>query len=80
MIELTFAELAFWVLGLTLIVILVGAWSARWSNAKEERRSIKERAMCRLCLAVFDSPGRERVRDCPECGARTDRKGPTPLG
>ena len=80
MIALSLTELAFWVIGVALILVIVGAWGAHWASAKEERRSVRDRAVCRLCLAVFETPGRERTLECPECGAKTDRQGPTPLG
>ena len=80
MIELSFTELAFWALGIVMVIVVVGAWSSGWSAAKEERQSLRSRSVCRLCLAVFQGSGRESEQRCPECGAKTDHRGPTPLG
>jgi len=80
MIEISLTELAFWVLGLAMIVVLLGGWGSSWRSFKQERRSARYRSICRLCLAVFRSDGRETEQRCPDCGAKTDRGGPTPLG
>ena len=80
MIEITLTELAFWVLGVSFALIVAWGWTGRWSHAKEEKRALRERVVCRLCLAVFESRAGERVEHCPECGAKTDNRGPTPLG
>lgn len=80
MIELSFTELAFWVLGLAMILVIFGAWASSWSGAKEEKQALRGRVVCRLCLAVFESSSRDTEQHCPDCGARTNRRGPTPLG
>ncbi|MBK1827581.1 hypothetical protein JIN81_11165 [Haloferula rosea] len=80
MIEMTLTELACWVLGIVMILVVVGGWGSTWRSRKEERRSARYRAVCRLCLAVFRLDGRGSEHRCPECGAKTDRSGPTPLG
>lgn len=80
MIDLSLTELAFWVIGLAMLVVVLGGWGSSLRSHKEERRSARSRSVCRLCLAVFQSDGRETEQHCPECGAKTDRGGPTPLG
>lgn len=80
MIELTLTQLAVGAIALSMLLVGFFAWVARWSNAKDERRSLKQRCVCRLCLAVFEVAGHEQEVGCPECGAKTGHEGPQPLG
>ncbi|MEM9236319.1 MAG: hypothetical protein AAGB14_06025 [Verrucomicrobiota bacterium] len=80
MIDLSLMELAVAVIGLSMITVIFFSWVSRWSANNAERRSLKDRIVCRLCLAVFRREGRNAVVKCPECGARTNRGGPTALG
>lgn len=80
MIELTFTELAFAVLGLAMVLVAFAAWNSDWAAANEEKQGQRGRAICRLCLAVFPSSSREPEQHCPACGGKTNRRGPTPLG
>lgn len=80
MIDVNLTELAVAVIGLSMIVVAFFGWVSRWSAKNAERRSLKNRIICRLCLAVFEKDGREPVVNCPECGARTNRGGSKALG
>lgn len=80
MIELSLTELAAAAIGASMVLIALFAWISRWSNGNAERRSLRHRAVCRLCLAVFEVRGGERDLTCPECGGKTGPQGPTPLG
>lgn len=80
MIEISLTDLAVVVLGISMIMVIFFAWLSRWTEAKNEKRALRDRVICRLCLAVFDAAGRETEQSCPECGAKTGRQGPTPLG
>ena len=80
MIELTLVELAFVVIGLSMFFVVFFEWVSRWSNGNAERRGVRGRRVCRLCLAVFSKPDDEATAKCPECGALTDRRGPSALG
>jgi hypothetical protein len=79
MIELSLTELSVAVLAATMLWIFALAGSAGYREARERRRAAKDRRICRLCLAVFESGSRDAVQDCPECGAKTGAKGPRPL-
>lgn len=80
MIEVSLRELAVGVIAVSMVLVLLFTWISHWSNRNAERRSLRRRIVCRLCLAVFENPGRERMVECPDCGARTDRRGPQALG
>jgi hypothetical protein len=80
MIYLSLTELAFVVIGMALIVVAFFGWVSRWAARNAERRSLRHRIICRLCLAVFEDTGRQAVVDCPKCGAKTNRGSPQSLG
>lgn len=73
MIELTLTELAAWSIGGSMVVVALFSWISRWSNRNAERRSLKNRVACPLCLHVFEDSGPHRVCRCPECGAEAMR-------
>ena len=78
--EISLVELAVAVITICLIVIGLSVCGAALARSKEERRATSERVVCRLCLSVFEAQGRERNVHCPNCGGKTGRRGPTPLG
>ena len=80
MIDLTLTELAFVVIGMSMIAVLFFGWVSRWVTKNAEKRSLRDRIVCRLCLAVFEDSGRQPVVKCPECQAKTNRGGPQALG
>lgn len=73
MIELTLTELAAWSIGVSMVVVIFFEWISRWSNANAERRSLRRRVSCRLCLQVHEDDGRGRIFHCPHCGADNER-------
>lgn len=80
MIYLSLTELAFVVIGAGMLVVVFFGWVSRWAAGNAERRSLRNRIVCRLCLAVFEDSGRQQVVDCPDCGGKTNRGGPQALG
>ena len=80
MIELSLEELALLAVGGAMVLAVFFTWISRWSAANAERRSLKRRRSCRLCLSVFESDPRDESGRCPACGAAVDRDGPKPLG
>jgi len=80
MIELTLTELALVVVGVAMCLVAFFGWMSRWAASNAEKRSLRQRIVCRLCLAVFEDSGRQDVVNCPECGAKTKRGGPQSLG
>jgi hypothetical protein len=73
MIELTLTELAAWSIGAAMVIVALFAWISRWSNRNAERRSLRRRVSCRLCLLVVEDEGSSRIFQCPHCGAANER-------
>jgi predicted RNA-binding Zn-ribbon protein involved in translation (DUF1610 family) len=73
MIELTLTELAGWSIGISMVLVVFFEWMSRWSARNAERRSLRKRVTCRLCLQVLEDEGRERLFRCPHCGADNER-------
>jgi predicted RNA-binding Zn-ribbon protein involved in translation (DUF1610 family) len=73
MIELTLTDLAAWSIGVSMIIVVFFTWISRWSNGNAERRSLRRRATCRLCLQVVEVEGRDRVFRCPHCGGENEK-------
>lgn len=63
---------------MVLMVLLV--LKERQRIARRERRALRDRVVCRLCLAVFEAGSRDPVQVCPDCGGLTNREGAKPLG
>lgn len=73
MIELSLTELAAWSIGGSMVVVALFSWISRWSNRNAERRSLRNRIHCPLCLHVFEDGSGNRISRCPECGAEALR-------
>ncbi|MCW1886960.1 hypothetical protein OKA04_19630 [Luteolibacter flavescens] len=73
MIDVTLTELAAWTIGIAMGIVVLFEWISRWSAAGAERRSLRKRVTCRLCLLVVEDEGRERTFRCPHCGADNER-------
>jgi predicted RNA-binding Zn-ribbon protein involved in translation (DUF1610 family) len=73
MIELTLTELAAWSIGIAMAAVLFFEWISRWSQRNAERRSLRRRVTCRMCLLVMEDEGREKIFRCPHCGAANER-------
>lgn len=71
--ELSLTELAAWSIGVTMVVVALFSWISRWANRNAERRSLRRRVSCRLCLLVVEDEGRGRIFNCPHCGAVNER-------
>ena len=80
MIELTLEQLAGYAIGLTMALVVFLFLREGRRTAKHERRAVRNRVVCRLCLAVFEASSRDPVQTCPECGGATERGGSRPLG
>lgn len=73
MIELTLTELTAWAIGIAMVAVVLFEWISRWSAGNAERRSLRRRVTCRLCLQVLEDDGRGRIFHCPHCGAENER-------
>jgi len=80
MIELSLEDLSVAALVLSVVAVATFAWVSRSSNAKLERRSLRRRRTCRLCLTVFEEERRGEVEPCPACGAGVEPGRPRQLG
>jgi len=80
MIEFTLTELAAWSIGTAMVLVGFFAWISRWSARNAERRSLRKRVTCRLCLLVVEDEERGRIFKCPHCGADNERGRSRSLG
>ncbi|GAA5483764.1 hypothetical protein [Haloferula sargassicola] len=80
MIAIGLEELVGWVLGGAMVAIGLFTWISAAKHAKNERKALRHKAVCRLCLAVFEVDSRFEEHRCPHCHASTGPDGPTPLG
>ncbi len=80
MIEISLHDLVAWALAISLGAVVVFAWVSHTQHAKREKKARNRRAVCRLCLAVFEVDGRFEDHRCPHCHGSTGHDGPTPLG
>ncbi|MBB5350033.1 putative paraquat-inducible protein A [Haloferula luteola] len=80
MIEMDFSDLVVGLVGGAFLAVILFAILSRSKHAKTERKALEKKAVCRLCLAVFEVDGRFDEHHCPQCHASTGQEGPTPLG
>ena len=71
--ELTLIEFV-----LTVIIgccgfIVLALVISRTLRSRAERRSLKRRFICRLCLHAFEVRNGEEIVHCPECGVANER-------
>lgn len=62
------------VFGSCLLVLLLSATS-RFLHYRAEKRSLKRRVICRLCLHAFEVFSDEGLVDCPSCHTKNERRG-----
>lgn len=61
------------VFGSCALVLLLAAVS-RYLHFRSEKRALRRRIVCRLCLHAFEVTGDELLVDCPVCHAANERK------
>lgn len=71
--ELTLVDFVLFVLVSTFALVAVLAMISRFLHAKEERRALANRIVCRLCLHAFESTSHLKTVDCPICGAANEK-------
>lgn len=72
MIELELSEYCIiLVVGALLMVALFG-WISRFAHRNAERRGIRKRFHCDLCLHVWEEGQRAKIAHCPHCGKACD--------
>ncbi len=80
MIELSLTELAMWAITGSLVLIALFSWISRWSNRNAERRSLRHRMHCRICLQVYEDTEVRQTGQCPNCGASNEKGRSRSLG
>ena len=61
------------VFGCCALVLLFAAVS-RFLHYRSEKRALRRRIVCRLCLHAFEDTGDALLIDCPVCHAANERK------
>jgi rRNA maturation endonuclease Nob1 len=63
--------LLYFTLGCFALVPIM-AIGSRSLHARTERRALRHRVICRLCLHAFEEASAVKVVDCPVCGAANE--------
>lgn len=63
----------FGVLAGSMLLVTFFTLLSRVSRNGVERRSVRSRVICRLCLHAFEDHGSSRMPECPHCGALNER-------
>ncbi len=71
--DLTLADFVFYVVLGVFIVVPVIATSSRLLHNQVEKRSSKNRVICRLCLHAFEDIHPVKTVACPACGAINEK-------
>jgi rubrerythrin len=72
---LTLAEFVLMVLIGSGALILMSAIASRTLHARAEKRSLRRRMVCRLCLHAWENrDAAAKVAACPACGATNENR------
>jgi hypothetical protein len=74
MIELTLTELCWAVVIATLALVTLFVWISRFAHHNAEKRGVRRRWICDLCLTVWQEPHKTKIATCPHCGKRCMQK------
>jgi protein-arginine kinase activator protein McsA len=55
------------------VCVLVLAAVSRFLHYRSEKRALRRRIVCRLCLHAFEDLSNAFLVDCPSCHARNER-------
>ncbi|MBK1883192.1 hypothetical protein JIN85_12255 [Luteolibacter pohnpeiensis] len=72
--ELTLIEFVLTVIIGSCGFILLALVISRSMRGRAERRSLRRRIICRLCLHAFEARNSEPVVRCPECGVANEHQ------
>jgi uncharacterized paraquat-inducible protein A len=78
--EITLTNFVICVLTASAVIVLSVALISRWLHQRQERRSLANRMICRLCLYAFEDTTHARTVDCPVCGACNEKGRSRKLG
>lgn len=73
MIELSLSEYCILVIVSAIGLIGFFGWISHFAHSNEERRGLRVRFVCDLCLTAWQDRSREKVVDCPHCGRKCRR-------
>lgn len=60
------------IFGSFLLVLILSA-ASRFLHVRAEKRSLRRRVICRLCLHAFEDFGESDLVDCPSCHTKNER-------
>ncbi len=72
--EITLSHFVLAVVFGSCVCVLVLAAASRFLHYRSEKRALRRRIVCRLCLHAFEDAGEAVLVDCPACHARNERK------
>lgn len=71
--ELTLADFVFYAVFGSFIGVPIIALGSRMLHNRVERRSARNRVICRLCLLAFEDANPGKTVPCPACGALNEK-------
>lgn len=71
--DFSLPEFVLWALVVPMILVGFFTLISRLSQRAGERRAVKGRIVCRLCLHAFEDHGSASLPECPGCGALNER-------
>ena len=71
--DLTLADFVLFTLFGSLALVVGFTLVSRAVRIRVETRSMARRVVCRLCLHAFEDSSRQKIIDCPHCGAANEK-------
>jgi predicted RNA-binding Zn-ribbon protein involved in translation (DUF1610 family) len=72
--ELTLADFVLYAVLGSFALVPIFSVISRTLHARTEKRALKNRVICRLCLHAFEDRSHTSSVHCPACGAVNERK------
>jgi hypothetical protein len=71
--DFSLPEFVLWALVVPMLFVAFFTLISRLSHRAGERRAVRVRIICRLCLHAFEDHGSASLPECPGCGALNER-------
>jgi len=71
--EISLSHFVFVVVFGCCALVCVLAVVSRYLHHRSEKRALRRRVICRLCLNAFEDTSDSLLVDCPSCHARNER-------
>ena len=71
--EISLSHFVFVVVFGCCVFVSVLAVVSRYLHYRSEKRALRRRVICRLCLHAFEDTGASPLVECPSCHARNER-------